>query len=69
VFKLHVPGMTCGGCARRITTAIHAVDPAAEVIARPPSREVSVRTTADLQSLLAALEDTGYPATASGGVA
>ncbi|WP_425454199.1 heavy-metal-associated domain-containing protein [Pelagibacterium sediminicola] len=60
-----IPGMTCGGCARRVTNAILSVDPEAQVIADPPSRNVRVTTKAQEQALLAALEQAGYPADAA----
>ena len=62
MYRFNVPGMTCGGCARRVSNALRLLDPAAEVITQPPSREVTVRTTANLQAVLAALEAAGYPA-------
>ncbi|OYZ94065.1 MAG: heavy metal transport/detoxification protein [Rhizobiales bacterium 17-65-6] len=61
MFQFTIPGMTCGGCGRRVTNAILTVDPAAEVITDPPSREVKVITKADEQVLLAALSEAGYP--------
>lgn len=62
MFRFTIPGMTCGGCARRVTNAILSVDPEAQVITDPPSRDVRVATKADEQTLLAALEEAGYPA-------
>lgn len=62
MLKLHIPGMTCGGCARRVRAAILALDPAAEIAAQPPSREITVQTTAGRQPVLAVLEEAGYPA-------
>ncbi|HHX89505.1 MAG TPA: heavy-metal-associated domain-containing protein [Paracoccus sp.] len=62
MFQFTVPGMTCGGCARRVTTAILSVDPAAEVITDPPARDVKVTTGADEKALVAALAGAGYPA-------
>jgi len=37
MYQFHVPGMTCGGCARAVTNAIKAIDPAAEVTTDPPA--------------------------------
>lgn len=62
MFQFTVPGMTCGGCARRVTNAILSVDPAAEIITDPPARDVKVTTRADEQALVAALAEAGYPA-------
>ena len=44
--EFHVENMTCGGCARGVTRAIQALDANAKVIADPPSRKVTVETTA-----------------------
>ncbi len=57
-----IPGMTCGGCARRVTNSILSVDPEAQIVTDPPSREIKVTTMADEQALLAALVEAGYPA-------
>jgi len=62
MFRFHVPGMTCGGCARSVTDAILSVDPAAEVTTDPPGREVTVNSQADEQALVAALAEAGYRA-------
>ncbi len=62
MFQLTLPGMTCGGCARRVTNAILSVDPGAEIVADPPSRAVQITSKATEQALLAALNDAGYPA-------
>lgn len=61
MFQFTVPGMTCGGCARRVTNAILSVDPAAEVITDPPARDVKVTSHANEQALAAALAEAGYP--------
>jgi len=62
MFQFTVPGMTCGGCARRVTNAILSVDPAAEVVTDPPARDVKVTTRAEEQAIVAALTEAGYPA-------
>lgn len=62
MFRFTVPGMTCDGCGRRVTNAILGVDPGAEIITDPPSRDLKVTTKADEQALLAALSEAGYPA-------
>src|SRR3546814_13844727 len=54
--------MTCGGCARRVTNSILTVDPEAQIVTDPPSREVKVTTRVDEQALLTALVEAGYPA-------
>lgn len=60
MLRFRVPDMTCGGCARAVTNAIRAVDPAAEVVADPPGRVLSVDSTADEPALVAALVEAGY---------
>ncbi len=62
MFQFTIPGMTCGGCARRVTDAILSVDPAAEVITDPPSRAVKITTSVGEEALVAALAEAGYPA-------
>lgn len=62
MFQFTVPGMTCGGCARRVTNAILSVDPTAEVITDPPTHDVKVHTRADERALVAALAEAGYAA-------
>ena len=59
--EFHVEGMTCGGCARSVTKAIQQVDPAARIEADPPSRRVTVQTTASEAQIAAALTDAGFP--------
>lgn len=62
MFQFTIPGMTCGGCARRVTNAILSVDPQAQIVTDPPSRDVKVISKANEQALLAALGKAGYPA-------
>lgn len=59
--EFHVEGMTCGGCARRVTKAIELVDPAATVSADPASRRVQVQTSASEAQIVAALTEAGFP--------
>ena len=62
MFQFIIPGMTCGGCARRVTNAILSVDPQAQIATHPASHDAKVTTNADEQALLAALAEAGYPA-------
>ena len=59
--EFHVENMTCGGCARGITRAIQALDANAKVIADPPSRKVTVETTATQEQVAEALTEAGFP--------
>lgn len=59
----HVPSMTCRGCARAVTTAVHALDTAAKVRVDLARNVLSVEDTrATPAELVAALAEAGYPA-------
>jgi copper chaperone len=60
--ELKIPAMTCGGCVRAVTKAIHDVSPGATVQADVPGRRVLVSGTADAAAVHAALEAAGFPA-------
>lgn len=62
--ELRIEDMTCSGCARSVTKAIHSVDPAAKVDADPAARKVMLQTGAEPTVILKVLEEIGYPATA-----
>jgi copper chaperone CopZ len=53
----------CGACAKRITSAIQAVQPGAEVKIDISSGTVSVRQDGNAEAILKAINDAGYPAT------
>ncbi|MCX7057287.1 MAG: heavy-metal-associated domain-containing protein [Pseudomonadota bacterium] len=59
--NFHIQAMTCGGCARAVTAAIRAIDPAAEVQADPPSHSVEVRSERPEAEVRAALVAAGFP--------
>ncbi|CAB3678452.1 Copper chaperone [Achromobacter denitrificans] len=59
--QFHLDGMTCGGCARKVTKAVQAVDPDAIVVTDPPTRLVLVQTSASRDQIAAALSEAGYP--------
>ena len=58
----HVPNLTCGGCAKAVTSAIQKLDPEARVDVDVGRREVRAETAASEDALLRALEARGYPA-------
>lgn len=60
MIELTLPGMTCGGCARGVTAAIKAVDPAADVVTDVAARKVQVTTTADSEAVKDAVRNAGY---------
>ncbi|MDC8014447.1 heavy-metal-associated domain-containing protein [Tahibacter soli] len=59
-----VEGMTCGGCARRVTRAVQALDANAAVAVDLARGTVEVGSTADATAVAAAIAAAGYPATA-----
>jgi len=61
MLQFNVPDMTCGNCAKRVTNAILAVDPEAQIITDPPARDVKITTKAQEQAIVAALAEAGYP--------
>ncbi|MDF0377593.1 heavy-metal-associated domain-containing protein [Methylophilus sp. YYY-1] len=58
--KFHIENMTCGGCARGVTSAIKAVDPAASIAADPPTRTVNVETMVARDEIVSALINAGF---------
>jgi copper chaperone len=58
-----IPSITCGGCARAVTTAVRALDTAAKVQVDLARKVLSVEDTrATPAELIAALAGAGYPA-------
>lgn len=60
--QYQIENMTCGGCAKSVTAAIHSLDKDAEVMADPPNRTVEVKSTASRAEVEAVLQEAGYPA-------
>lgn len=58
--KFLIPSMSCGGCARGVTQAIHKVDAQAQVQVDLSSKWVSIDSQADATQLLAALADADF---------
>lgn len=56
----HIPGMTCGGCARSVTNAVKGIDAAARVDVDLSAKLVSVASDADVGVLAKAIADAGY---------
>lgn len=63
--QFHIENMTCEGCVRSVTKAIHSVDPAASVGADPNSRTADVVSDKPRALLEAALANAGYPSVSS----
>lgn len=59
--QFHIENMTCGGCARGVTSAIKAVDPEANITTDPATRTVNVETNAAKDEIISALNDAGFP--------
>lgn len=57
-----VQNVHCASCANRITKAIQAVHPGAEVRVEVESGRVTVGPAGDAAAILAAMEAAGYPA-------
>ncbi len=62
MIRFEIPGMTCGGCARSVTTAIQGIDARATVKTDIAGRQVSVESSVDSASLIAAIQAAGYEA-------
>ncbi|WP_020558348.1 heavy-metal-associated domain-containing protein [Thiofilum flexile] len=60
--KLLIENMTCGGCARSVTATIQDLDPTAKVNVDLPTKVVNVETTANVDKIVAALTEDGFPA-------
>ncbi len=59
MYLLHVPAMTCDGCARAITRALQRQDPAAN-IERTQPQQLRVDTQLPQRQLVQALQAAGY---------
>lgn len=64
MYELTVADMTCKHCVGRVTAAVHAVDPAANVTIDLASGKVRIDSTAAVAPLAAAIDGAGYPVTA-----
>lgn len=62
--QFHVQNMTCGGCARAVRAAILELDAGARIETDPPSRSVTVETSAPDKAVRKALTEAGFAATA-----
>ncbi len=60
MLDLTIPDMTCGGCARGVTAAIKAVDPAAELVIDVATHKVQVKTSASAEAVKQAVVDAGF---------
>ena len=58
--QYHVPGMTCGGCARSVTNAVKGVDGDATVNVDIATKIVTVESSADTALVADAIKQAGY---------
>ena len=63
--KLNVPDMSCGHCKAAVEKAVAGVDAAATVNVDLDNRTVEIGSSADVATLIAALKEEGYEATAA----
>lgn len=59
--EFHIPDMTCGHCASRVSVTLKMVDPACEVQVDLPRHIVNVKSSEERDTLVEALADAGYP--------
>lgn len=64
MYQLTVEGMSCQHCVGRVTKSVHAVDPDAKVAIDLVKASVRIDSQAELERLVAAIDDAGYPVTA-----
>lgn len=60
MLEFNLPAMTCGHCARAVTEAVQAADPAATVQIDLPTKQVQVQTSASREAVVAQLVEAGY---------
>ena len=63
MYEFDIPEMTCGHCAGTVTKAIRSVDPTAVANVDLSKRKATVESQADPETIGAALDEAGYPAT------
>ncbi|MFT7724314.1 MAG: heavy-metal-associated domain-containing protein [Roseateles sp.] len=62
MISFHLPRMSCGGCARAVTAALHAVDPQARVQVDLAQRRVQLSPDrADAAAFAETLGRAGHP--------
>ena len=60
--KFHIANMTCGGCARGITSAIKGIDPDATLNIDLQNRIVEINTTVSEEQVISTLSESGFTA-------
>lgn len=59
--KFRIENMTCGGCARSVTSTIQELDENAKVNVDVVSKMVEVESSASESEIIAALTEDGFP--------
>ncbi|MBU7572546.1 MAG: heavy-metal-associated domain-containing protein [Hydrogenophaga sp.] len=59
--EFHLPEMTCGHCASKVSIALKRLDAACDIQLDLPQRKVHVRSDEDRATLIDALSEAGYP--------
>ncbi|VAW92093.1 hypothetical protein MNBD_GAMMA22-2343 [hydrothermal vent metagenome] len=65
-YKLSIPTMKCAGCVSAVEGALTAINNVSKVVVDLESKQATVESGADLDivTLIAAVTDSGFPATA-----
>lgn len=58
---LNVENMHCGGCVKSVTRAIKNVAPTVEIAADVARRTVEIGGITDIEAIMRALDDAGFP--------
>lgn len=61
MIEFHLPDMTCGHCASRVTQTLKLTDPGCQVNVDLKTQKVAVQSADDRQTLADALTEAGYP--------
>jgi|DeeseametaMP1786_FD_contig_21_1750724_length_443_multi_7_in_0_out_0_2 copper chaperone len=59
--KLHIPDMTCGGCAKAVTRIVERTSKGTKLSIDLESRVVTLEGIEDLERIESALANGGYP--------
>ena len=59
--EFHLPEMTCGHCASKVSTALKRFDAACDIQVDLAQHKVSVRSDEDRAALAEVLSEAGYP--------
>ncbi|MBH9576214.1 heavy-metal-associated domain-containing protein [Inhella proteolytica] len=59
--SFHLPDMSCGHCASRVSQALKALDPQCRIDFELRERRIQVQSEQAPQALVEALREAGYP--------